>query len=539
MIMVIVLPNLLESYYVPCVRDGENMDTMNSLEHISKMCSQNASFIVFQNSILPRIPTKIFKIYPNLHTLQIRNCSLTDLQPSVFSDAKKLERLDISESNLPILKNGIFSGCSNMSVLFISYSGINRLESHAFAGLMNLQSLELFANNLTSLPDGVFDQLPKLSILRLSKNHLTVLNARTFRHSLKLSTVHFDRNGLEYMDPNIFDNSKVSWLDLSGNPSLGVYNLTERSEQYLELLDVANTSLKSIKIPKILHSLSADFNYMSSIELRDNTNTSKITLISIAHNNITHLSEFLKFPKLEVLDVQGNHISNMDYNVLSQLPNISTLSLIRNPITENINVIELCNALPRLHNLKLSRNHWTNFYVEELTDDLFSFGVELFMDYNSEQPITKIPPVIIELSTEKPTTPQTKQTTLPSTANPNPTYEEVLSILNEMRKKYGDLESNMSAVMKATITTSNRLSNIVKNNAKISGSVTKMQTFVWAIFSIILVWILGLCCWYFKIYLIVWTCCRSSVNFILKRRAQYSQAGLADIEEDVEEDVEL
>lgn len=552
----IILLNVHQSLEEKCIRSHETKETLAHSSHLSNMCPLHSDVITFQSSNLTVIPN-LFETYINLTTLELQNAGIVKMAQHTFVVAHQLLLLDLSHNNLKIIRNGMFSGANHLITLYLSSSNISSLEEYAFIGLNSLKTLELASNHLTSIPDGLFDPMFKLEKLRLTDNRLTVIGSRIFYRSRQMRSVELDFNKLDYLENAAFGNTILQWLDLSNNPSLRQFNLSDFSMRTLERLAITNTSLKSIIIPENVQDLNAEKNFITLIRFPTKANfTSKMIRLNLAENEISNLSPFQHFPNMQNLDLADNKITSLDYTYLSFMPKLVQLSLVRNPIIEPINVTALCAALPKLADFQLSQHQWTNSYINDLKKELDKCNVFLVVD-NSFKPST-LPPHLTTINIEKeilPTKPTTaseqekpnssttKWVTLPPATTPpfneQPViqYEEIERLLREMKRDYAQLESKLAIVMNNTSTTSDKIKRVTMRNETLNGTVENIKLFLWIAFASFSVCFVSILVSYFRIHRLIYdsilNCYMSSVLYARLRRQQDSQVGLLNLDDDV------
>jgi Leucine-rich repeat (LRR) protein len=110
----------------------------------------------------------------SLHTLNLRNTSLTEIEPRAFSQLKRL------------------------SVIHLNNNQLASLDYRIFTNLTELTFIDLSSNRLVSLPDDrLFASQAKLEILLLHNNRLTTLDVSVVKPLLSLNEFDLSRNSLE------------------------------------------------------------------------------------------------------------------------------------------------------------------------------------------------------------------------------------------------------------------------------------------------------------------------------------------------------
>lgn len=559
--LIIVQLNLSDKVdLLHCNRTDETKETLENVSHLSSMCPIGTSSITFKTSNITSIPN-LFEYYQDIGKLFVRNSGIVKINSGTFAMAHQLDHFDAAENNLPVIYNGMFFGANHLTILTLTSSKISNIESKAFLSLGALIKLEINSNNLISLPQDVFDPLIKLQVLDMSKNQLTTLGHRLFLHAKQVRNVFLNLNRLEWLQDNTFEDTQLEWLDLSHNSALGEINLTENSTRYLALLTVTNTSLKSLDIAPSMHQVNANINSITTIRLLGSATSSSLRRLNLAENHITSFSNFRNFPDLVILDLNDNNISVLDYDELHYMSKLRQLSVVRNPITEIINVSALVMSLPFLADIQLTQHRWTNEYIHQLDKELRNVNIVLVVD-NSLQ-ATTLPPHLklldedvdddsvvltepIELSNDmskllvRPTLPPSATTATPSASSlpsswdvhesPNINFDDIMRILKDIRKSYAHMESKISTVMNTTLTTSGLIAKVEMRNETLNTTVENIILYLWVAFSSFGICLTGLLVYHFKVYQIMYvairTCCTSCVVCARGVRQEHSHVNL-------------
>ncbi|XKL68731.1 hypothetical protein PGB90_006500 [Kerria lacca] len=184
----------------------------------------------------------------NLNFLNASNNAIHELHESTFTSSKRLKMLDLSNNFLVSLSSNIFSSNDEMEKLWLNNNAIRELEESTFSNLKFLNSLDLSNNFLISLSAGLFVSNVELKELWLSGNPIKFLPLYTFSHTpnlnflaakncqlermwdvhkhkdltkvlMKLQRLDVSDNYLKYVHVSDFeDMEELDTIDLSGNP---------------------------------------------------------------------------------------------------------------------------------------------------------------------------------------------------------------------------------------------------------------------------------------------------------------------------------
>ncbi|KPP62398.1 leucine-rich repeat-containing protein 38-like, partial [Scleropages formosus] len=103
--------------------------------------------------------------------LDLRNNSLSQIEPGTLSTSSRLVFLDLGSNNLTEISKGTFGESRSLIKLRLgSNPYLSRVSKDAFQGLTSLRELELERNALSGLQVGALSQLPSLRLVRLEGN---------------------------------------------------------------------------------------------------------------------------------------------------------------------------------------------------------------------------------------------------------------------------------------------------------------------------------------------------------------------------------
>lgn len=127
--------------------------------------------LLLSNNWIPWIPSDFLVLYSDLVYLDLRNNSLTRLEPGTLSTSSRLVYLDLGSNNLTEIPSGTFGDSRSLIKLRLGNNPyLNMISKDAFLGLTSLRELELERNALSGLDVGVLSQLPSLRVIRLEGN---------------------------------------------------------------------------------------------------------------------------------------------------------------------------------------------------------------------------------------------------------------------------------------------------------------------------------------------------------------------------------
>ncbi|XP_004086433.1 leucine-rich repeat-containing protein 38-like [Oryzias latipes] len=145
--------------------------TSQGLTRVPDSIPLNVRRLLLSNNWIPWIPADFLVLYTDLVYLDLRNNSLSQLEPGTLSTASRLVFLDLGCNNLTEITSGTFEESRSLIKLRLGNNPyLNMVGRNAFMGLTSLRELELQQNAFTVLDVGVLELLPSLRVLRLEGN---------------------------------------------------------------------------------------------------------------------------------------------------------------------------------------------------------------------------------------------------------------------------------------------------------------------------------------------------------------------------------
>ncbi|XP_066547114.1 leucine rich repeat containing 38b [Amia ocellicauda] len=127
--------------------------------------------LLLSDNWIPRIPSDFLVLYSDLVYLDLRNNSLSCIEPGTLSTSSRLVFLDLGCNNLTEIPSGTFGESRSLIKLRLGNNPyLAKVSENAFQGLTSLRELELERNALSGLQVGALNQLPSLRVVRLEGN---------------------------------------------------------------------------------------------------------------------------------------------------------------------------------------------------------------------------------------------------------------------------------------------------------------------------------------------------------------------------------
>ncbi|CAH1118763.1 unnamed protein product [Phaedon cochleariae] len=207
--------------------------------------AEDAFYLLVNQSLLPSLCQGSVKILDELSIIQIRNCSLMEIEPDAFDITPTLSLLKISYNPLAMLKKGIFrkvrskeidlshnaitsieegtfSNSTWLEIVRLSYNAIKKLDPDWFLDTPNLYKLSVIYNELTVVPSAAFQNLAKNRSLklRLSANMISRVEEDAFAGVGNIRNLWMNGNKLRTLPESLFQNRTIDLLEVNSNKLL-------------------------------------------------------------------------------------------------------------------------------------------------------------------------------------------------------------------------------------------------------------------------------------------------------------------------------
>ena len=218
---------------------------------------------------------------------------------------------DRTLTTVPLIR---FTGVRELQ---LSGNTIKTFERDCFVsrGLTELESLHVYGCKLRKIEVGAFNWLKNLKEIIISGNDISVIKRGTFKNLRNMKHLKLNYNNIEHLDRDVF----------SGLVNLKYIDLSNNLLQYLHpdtFLGLPNIQSVSLRFNSYLHILTS----------RNLINSPSLSYLDIAGLTLSSLSVemFANVSALNVLDMSHNYLKTVDVYILTTLPKLSELYLIRN-----------------------------------------------------------------------------------------------------------------------------------------------------------------------------------------------------------------
>ena len=291
-------------------------------------------------NIISKIDRLVFRPLVSLIEIRLNHNMIVDLPSDLFLNLNYLNTIFLENNQMNILRTGFIRNLPNLIQLIISGNNIEHIEKDAFFNLSSFYNLDLSSNKLKEIKDFYFKGLNYLYNLLLNNNGINTIEKHSFDEFFKIYKFDLSDNFLFSMDISIFNNIKISSLDLSNNIIEDFDSSIIISPQNIASLYFSKNKIKilrkgSLNIYKYCSTIDFSYNQIESISniVFDNE-TSNAETLKLNNNFISYL-DFLEgdhFMNLVKLDLSFNLIDQIFDSTFKSLNNLKEIDLGSNQI---------------------------------------------------------------------------------------------------------------------------------------------------------------------------------------------------------------
>ncbi|KAL7055605.1 hypothetical protein AAHC03_023022 [Spirometra sp. Aus1] len=303
--------------------------------------AQNSGHLVLSNRELTSVPPVIWTLntpLPPADKVVSFDASGDDAR---WWETQPIERLSLASNKLSKLDGQGLAQLDTLTILDLRDNLLTELPEEIEA-LSSLKQLVVASNQLTRLPPTIV-KLSSLVWLDASHNKMTELptgmEAMTAIERLNLQDCQL--NSLPDRLP-----PKLGLLDVSKNRLTCLPCGLLQNSTHLREVDASENQLQDIGVP------------VDHTDFRNNC----LTVLNLHQNRLAEFPNVSGFSKLKELTLGDNHIRGLALTRLGCNPELVTLDLARNSLSEI--PVGLSNALPNLVRLDLSNNNLNSVPTE-------------------------------------------------------------------------------------------------------------------------------------------------------------------------------
>ncbi len=262
---------------------------------------------------LQELDESSFESLAELKSLSLDHNEIADLPDNIFENTIVLEDLTLDNNKLKKIPKSI-SSLGGLSTLDLGENDIKELTEGVFNNLPNLYGLRLSGNGLVTISSGHFGNASSLHVLNLARNQLRVIEQGAFNGMVELRALRLDNNKLTDINGIMTSLDKLQWLNVSSNELQWFdYAFVPHSVEWLDMHDNQIEELGNY------YKLIRDFN---------------LKTLDAGTNRIKALTKLSLPPSLEVIQLSGNQIAELDDRVFQDKHSLQKVDLTDNNIQD-------------------------------------------------------------------------------------------------------------------------------------------------------------------------------------------------------------
>jgi Leucine-rich repeat (LRR) protein len=340
--------------------------------------NRDIKLIECRNSKIDKIPSKLFKQFPNVSILIAGEIGIVELTGDEFKNADKLSLLLLPDNEVTKIGRNSFQYCKMLKTINLDRNRISEISDEAFNGLDYLVTVHLEANKLKRINENLFLTLkaPNPSIILKSNNIEEIVKSNKTEANF-ISIFHLN-----------LENNKIMKIELNylniGNLELAQNKLEQYSfKGIIEIVNFQNNELKQLHISKTMKAVNARNNKITLLKIDNDAKLHDLDLSGNVELKIDELSELKNAKNLIHLNISNNFNADIMIEKL-ELKNLEELDITGNKISRIEEHESLSKTYPKLRTLHLLKgNKWNCKYLEMLLTSLKFQNIEI--DSNDEK----------------------------------------------------------------------------------------------------------------------------------------------------------
>lgn len=309
----------------------------NKTLHTSDISTNALIKLDLSNNSLKSLESNVFSLCQYLEELYLQNNHIEILSDTCFNNLKNLKKLVIRNNNIPSI-NMSLAIMTELTFIDISYNRIKQLYGYELIRLISLKHLNMSHNDIEAIDHNTFAQVVNLRVLDLSYNKIySILAKDLFVNNHVLSYVDFYQNNVTTLDPMVFRNNNLQFINVENNNITGeIASDTFRGLSNITELNITNQQITAIKNNafsdmKNLKHLNLSCNVIKIIENSSFVNTSSLIVLDLSRNQIESLNFMKSFTSnLTEAYLNNNNISSLPERLFENHSNLKRLDISKN-----------------------------------------------------------------------------------------------------------------------------------------------------------------------------------------------------------------
>lgn len=308
----------------------------------------------------------------------ISNSDLKTFPKHIFQALPHVEVVTLAASNIRELFQESFQNASNLQNLDLNGNKLTVLTKSVFSNAPKLDRLNLMDNQIGEIEDGAFCNLKRLQTLKLNGNRLKVLRSETFLDLMNLEYLHLYWNQLETIETNALNLPRLTEFFVGHNQLTMLPDDLFDGAPNVRFTDFGNNQLRRIgnafaKCDNI-YNLDLENNHIEDLDLSKFASMKSLSVLSL--NNTTLILPSMPAiidhkSSVQSLNLANNNLTNADlFMHLAIFTNLERLYLYNNNFNGFNEPHQIKRLLPKLNTLDLNGNKLISVWLQMNNDVL-------------------------------------------------------------------------------------------------------------------------------------------------------------------------
>uniref|UniRef100_H2Y4T0 TIR domain-containing protein n=1 Tax=Ciona savignyi TaxID=51511 RepID=H2Y4T0_CIOSA len=333
------------------------------------------------------IPGSLFRHNPMLEVINLRGNRISQMEPAAFAFLAHLRSLDVQN-------NRFLCDCDIVPlqqwIIENTYTTVRHRRRVSFENATLTRTLDLSNNLISSIHNDSFGCFVALERLHLQLNNIDILFRWVFRGLAKLKVLNLSANSLvQVPQQSIGGLPRLESLDLSANP---LHDFCANLSTTVRGIRIRYTTIKTVGDYTFsnvagLRRIDLSHNKLASVHSAAFSDVPSLREIDLSNNNLQRISMipgslFRHNPMLEVINLRGNRISQMEPAAFAFLAHLRSLDVQNNRFLCDCDIVPL-QQLPTVGVLDMTGNSVTTVGVESFRSSCGAFKATRTLDLSN------------------------------------------------------------------------------------------------------------------------------------------------------------
>ena len=276
-----------------------------------------------------------------LINLKLTNNQIQMIPDLYFASCNTLISFEVTANNLTMINERSFSGLASIRKLILRYNMIEDTVDNIIWNLRTLTHLYLDGNKLTRLPSLALNGSPKLRRLSVADNKITGITENQMRDVYRLDTLNISYTLITELD-FIYGIKGVIDFHASSTAILFTETLFD-DQQNLRSLEMSDIRLVTFPLlsgsKRSIKKIDLSHNEIHCVDVQHLANMTNLRYLNLEYNNISGFPDIgckdgnnftnpwadMQFPSLEEFRLDNNQVTNLQRDILINMPGLQLL----------------------------------------------------------------------------------------------------------------------------------------------------------------------------------------------------------------------